>query len=30
MTFIGVNGEKNVEGNCDNAGHRPTMAYVDT
>jgi hypothetical protein len=30
MTFIGVNGEKNVEGNNNNAGHRQTMAYVDT
>ena len=30
MTFIGVNDEKNVEGNYNNAGHRQTMAYVDT
>ena len=30
MTFIGVNDEKSVEGNYNNAGHRQTMAYVDT
>ena len=30
MIFIGVNDEKNVEGNYNNAGHRQTMAYVDT